>query len=737
MTVQVFGVRHHGPGSARSLRSALERLKPDCILIEGPPEANKIVPLIAEEGMAPPVALLVYSPEDTAKAVYYPFAVFSPEWQAMSIGVKSNVPVRFMDLPQTHWLALKDDEDSEPADESEDEAGDIRRDPLTALAQAAGFADGERWWEHMVEHRRDGTDLFKAITEAMTTLREELPGRDEKIEQRREAHMRQTIRAAQKEGFENIAVVCGAWHAPVMLQNGTSAKQDTELLKGLPKVKVESTWIPWTHSRLSYATGYGAGVTSPGWYHHLWTHHDRVIERWMALVARLLRAEDLDASSAHIIEAVRLAESLAALRGRHLPGLTELTEATQSVLCFGNDIPLRLIHDKLIVGHVLGTVPEATPSVPLQIDLQKEQKRLRFPATDEVKVHDLDLRKEIDLDRSRLLHRLNLLGMSWGQQQKSTGKGTFRELWEVRWAPDFSLRLIEAGRWGKTVAEAAAAYTCDAAQNLDELPDLTHLLDRALLADIGQAAEIVMQRVESVAATASDVTHLMHAIPPLVQVARYGNVRKTDASAVEKIIAGLISRVCISLPGACSAINDDAAAPMFERVGNIHSAIQLLQFEEHTQLWLETLLKLADSPGIHGLVAGRACRLLLEQRAIDAPEAARRLGLALSAATGPVEAANWAEGFLRGSGLVLIHDEALWGIVDEWVCSLAGDHFTEILPLLRRTFSTFPSPERRQMGERVSGGAQKPKKTAAAAGQVDSARGDLVLPVVAQILGME
>ncbi len=38
---------------------------------------------------------------------------------------------------------------------------------------------------------------------------------DARREVLREAFMRQTIRVAVREGFERIAVVCGAWHAPV------------------------------------------------------------------------------------------------------------------------------------------------------------------------------------------------------------------------------------------------------------------------------------------------------------------------------------------------------------------------------------------------------------------------------------------------------------------------------------------------------------------------------------------
>jgi hypothetical protein len=84
------------------------------------------------------------------------------------------------------------------------------------------------------------------------------------------------------------------------------ARKDAELLKGLPKVKVQATWVPWTYDRLAYWTGYGAGIESPGWYHHLWTCRDGVTIRWMTRVARLLRDEDVDCSSAHVIEGVRV-----------------------------------------------------------------------------------------------------------------------------------------------------------------------------------------------------------------------------------------------------------------------------------------------------------------------------------------------------------------------------------------------------------------------------------------------
>src|SRR4051812_18460437 len=281
--VHLFGIRHHGPGSARSVRRALEELRPDCVLVEGPPDADDLLPLLVHEEMKPPVALLVYAADRPSRAAYYPFAAFSPEWRAIRYALTSKVPVRFMDLPQQHQLlaeAAGPAMGPEPGEDGQAEGGkaepppaEPRRDPLGWLAEAAGFSDGERWWEHMVEHRRDGTDLFDAIREAMTALRSELPRPPDVREDRREAFMRRTIRAAQAGGFERIAVVCGAWHVPA-LASMPPADRDEAILEGLPAVKVKATWVPWTHGRLTYASGYGAGIESPGWYEHIWKYAD-------------------------------------------------------------------------------------------------------------------------------------------------------------------------------------------------------------------------------------------------------------------------------------------------------------------------------------------------------------------------------------------------------------------------------------------------------------------------------
>jgi hypothetical protein len=769
----IFGIRHHGPGSARSLLHALHELRPDIILIEGPSEAEELLALAAHPDMQPPVSLLLYISDQPERAVHYPFALFSPEWQAIRYGMEHGIAVRFMDLPQSHWLASgtvsipesevrgEPHEGSEEGSEKlEDVVPDIRvdvdtavaRDPLGWIARAAGFDDSERWWEHMVEQRHTESDIFTAISEMMTALRNEFAttsseaqegtltatdGSVRNIPELREAWMRKTIRQARKEGFERIAVVCGAWHVPA-LTTMPSAAEDNRLLAGLPKVKVTATWVPWTYGRLAIRSGYGAGVNSPGYYHHLWSSPDDVTVQWMIRVAHLLRGEDLDASTASVIEAVRLAETLSVLRGQPLPGLDELNEASRAIFCFGSDTPMQLIEERLVVADRLGAVPDETPTVPLQQDLTRQQKRLRLKPEADARELDLDLRTENDLARSQLLHRLTLLGINWGTQERAKGKGSFRELWRIQWQPELSVAVIEANVHGNTVEEAATSYAREQAKRTHDLPTLTHLVGRVLTSALPRAIGEVMMHLENAAALTTDIPHLMDALPALAGVMRYGDVRRTDVEMVGHVVQGLVVRICVGLPSACSSLNDEAAAEMLKRIDRVQSAIATLQNRSYVEEWHETMHRLTDS-SFHGIVAGRATRILFDAGELESEETARRMNIAISVAAEPGMAAAWLDGFLRGSGQILLHDPRLLPIIDTWLASPGDEAFMQLLPLLRRTFSTFSAPERRQIGEQVKHLRTEGSVKIGANEEegVDVERANRVLPIVAVLLGLE
>ncbi|WP_329272311.1 DUF5682 family protein [Streptomyces sp. NBC_01451] len=817
----LLGVRHHGPGSARAVRAALAAARPAVVLIEGPPEADALVPLAADEDMRPPVALLAHAVDEPGRSAFWPLAEFSPEWVAIRWALEHGVPVRFIDLPATHTLAWEHEtaevaEDGEPEGEGDGTDGpasgtdtvtdvDLRVDPLAVLARTGGYDDPERWWEDVVEHRGTGEGdafaPFEALEEAMGALREVYGTGGHDRDPVREAYMRLQMRAAQREfGDAAVAVVCGAWHVPA-LRRKTAVAADRALLKGLAKVKVDVTWVPWTHRRLARSSGYGAGIDSPGWYGHLFGARDRPVERWMTKVAGLLRDEDRMVSSAHVIEAVRLAETLAAMRGRPLPGLTETTDAVRAVMCEGSDVPLALVQDRLVVGDVLGEVPESAPTVPLQRDLTRLQRRLRLKPEALERELELDLRKETDAARSRLLHRLRLLGIGWGEPAASRGStGTFRETWRLRWEPELAVRVAEAGVWGTTVLSAATARAEADAVGAGSLADVTGLAERCLLAELADALPVVMRVLADRAALDADVGHLAQALPALVRSLRYGDVRGTDTRALAEVAAGLAERVFVGLPPACAALDTEAAEEMRRHVDAVHGAVGLLgeaagtntapapaggaaagaspggvsagpaaevpvrdsepedtpasaaedvpapgRHSELRHRWHSVLRVLCARDSVAGVVRGRAVRLLLDDGELAQDEAAVLVGLVLSPGTAPGDAAAWIEGFVgggSGGGMLLVHDERLLGLVDAWLTGVSAEAFTDVLPLLRRTFSVYEPGVRRTLGELVRRGPGKGGSAVTGAAGVpgfapglDARRADAVLPVLRLLLG--
>ncbi|MFJ8335584.1 DUF5682 family protein [Streptomyces sp. NPDC094437] len=786
----LLGVRHHGPGSARAVRAALDTAAPRVVLIEGPPEADVLIPLAADPDMRPPVALLAHAVDEPGCSAFWPFAEFSPEWVALRWALEHDVPVRFIDLPATHKLAWQKAEEAdgeEGVEGVEGEAGasgggfdpgsdggagsvpeggaDVRVDPLGVLADAAGYDDAERWWEDVVEHRGAGDEAdvfapFLVLEEAMGALREVYGSGGHERDLVREAYMRLQVRAAGREfGEAGVAVVCGAWHVPA-LRRRVAVGADRAALKGLPKIKAELTWVPWTHRRLARASGYGAGITSPGWYAHLFGAPDRPVERWLTKVAGLLRDEGRIVSSAHVIEAVRLAETLAAMRGRPLPGLDETTDAVRAVLCDGSDVPLALVRDRLVVGDVLGEVPEGAPAVPLQRDLARTQRRLRFRPEAVEREVELDLRKETDAGRGRLLHRLRLLGVDWGEPIASRGStGTFRETWRLCWEPELAVRVAEAGVWGTTVLGAATAKAEADAVTAPDLAGVTGLAERCLLAELPDALPVVMRALTDRAALDTDVGHLAGALPALVRSLRYGDVRGTDTGALAGVAAGLAGRIFVGLPPACAALDADAADEMRRHVDAVHGAVGLLGDTEATEAtegeeapgaglrvrWRGVLRVLSARDTVPGVIRGRAVRLLLDEGELAGEEAARLMGLVLSPGTAPADAAAWIEGFVgggSGGGMLLVHDERLLGLVDTWLTSVPTEAFTDVLPLLRRTFSAYEPGVRRTLGELVRRGPAHPDRTPTGHGtpgfapDLDTERANAVLPILRLLLGL-
>jgi hypothetical protein len=695
VSAHLFGVRHHGPGSARRLVEALDALGPAAVLIEGPADASDLLPMLADPEMRPPVALLAYAEEDPARASFFPFARYSPEYQAAVWAVRRGATLRFIDLPASDRLG-----EGEPGDAARTADDDlVSSDPIGVLADAAGYVDGESWWSDVIEENQAPGPVFAAVADAMTALREHARAPSPR-EAAREAHMRLEIARALRESGGPVAVVCGAWHVPALAERHAQAA-DRALLKGRLRAKVKLTWAPWTSARLAAASGYGAGVRAPGWFQHLHDHGDDPDRdsHWLARVAAALRRRGHLASTADLIEAQRLARALAGLRGRPHPGFEELEEAVIACVCFGERARWDEVAPELLIGAGVGAVPASTPLAPLLDDLQRQQKLTRLKPEALDRDLSLDLRSEAGAARSTLLHRLDILRVPWGRlAEAGRSRGTFRENWRLHWEPEFAVELVDNVVYGATIADAAAGRIAEAMAGEPDLGRLAGLVRDASVADLPAAVEAGVAALEHHAALTSDATALLAALPPMADVIRYGEARARAAEYLAALMPRVAVGAALALSYAARGLDAAAAGSLRDAIAAADRAIELAALAPDVRGRWHAALRdlLADGQATH-LVVGAAARLLYERDLLAADEVAALLGRMLSPGIAVADAAGFFDGFFTGSGERLIHDPTLRGAVDAWLQSLAEDDFIANLPLFRRVFASLDATARRRL----------------------------------------
>src|SRR6516225_6094095 len=129
-----FPVRHHSPAVARHLEAAILARRPKFVFVEGPFEANDLIPHILDAKTRPPIAIyssyrdddnvlglagIASAAEDVPPrfAVWYPLMAYSPEYVAMLAAKKVGADVVFMDLP--HYALIKPHEKPAEAESPE------------------------------------------------------------------------------------------------------------------------------------------------------------------------------------------------------------------------------------------------------------------------------------------------------------------------------------------------------------------------------------------------------------------------------------------------------------------------------------------------------------------------------------------------------------------------------------------------------------------------------------------
>ncbi len=758
--INVFGVRHLSPMGAWQLRAYLDQIRPTVVLIEGPRDATVLLSDVTRKDTKPPIAILAYTDSQPVRTLIYPFARYSPEFQAICWAKEHRAQVEFIDLPSEVFLGLQDAEaeryeklrkaQAEEAAAAEKEFRDDLeasiQERLDALgekqgpnaagsdeakprphvslydqfAHLAGESDYETYWERHFEHNSCDNSYRGAACEFGRALRDleddSTRWRAENLV--REAFMRRCVAETIAEGHkpEKIVAVVGAFHAPVL--TGEFPGMTDEELASLRKRTGKLTLMPYSYFKLSSQSGYGAGNKAPAYYELLWEALNSsgiadLSHRYLSMVARQMREFGTHRSTAEVIDGVRLAETLSAFKDGVAPTLADLHDAAVALLGHGELATIKDALARVDVGTAIGQLPKGVSQTSIQADFEREMDRLKlqkFKTTVKQEL-DLDLRENrqaktteaafLDLSRSSFFHRLRILEVGFAQpaatRQQST---TWAEKWNLQWSPESEISLVEAVLQGETVELATAFRFKTQLEKCDSIADAAKMVNDACQCGMMKSMDAARSRLQELASSTTDFSSIALAAWQLTLVVRYGDVRKFDTGPLLPLVEELFVQGTLAL-FAASACDNQAAKGMLVAIDELNKVG--LEFHDRIDepMWIAQLQRLADADDRTPVLSGYACAILLERGLIPNDALAREVSRRVSPGVPADLGAGWFEGLAQRNRYALLARQPLWEQLADYVQSLDEDQFRRALVFLRRAFGSFSVQEKRHISENL------------------------------------
>lgn len=686
---------------------ALDEFKPDAVAIELPAESSNLIPLIDSHSIVPPIAFLYYNASNPEHSIYLPLARFSPEYQAILYCKQNQISLHCIDLPSAVSLVS-----SNFTDNTEDllnkKQKSITRDPIAYLAKQDGYEDSERWWENHFEQWQDDVRLFELVNSLMAELRNQSLGRDDEETLVREQHMRIQLRGLLKKRYKKIAVICGAWHAPVLNEEFLT-QTGSETIKNLRSVDVKTCIIPWTYRNLSLNNGYSAGILSPVWHEVMFEDPANAGSAFMVHAIRQLRKEGMEFSPSDAIDAGVLARNLALLRNLPSAGIEELIDS--AICVFGKSDPANLewIKEKILCGEVTGNIDLRNQQLPFVIEFHKLLKSFRlnrFWKDGEKDEFDLDLRKENHLQISRLLHFTRLLDLPWASPRslEINALGNFHEDWKFEWHPALEIDLIHRALFGNSFQEVAFKYLQKKLSGKCEIYQIAAYLEHALKSGYQDLIPLLTGKLSAAILENADIIQLCTMIRPLMSALAYGSIHKSHSGTIRKVLDELLPKLIIEFPESVKFVDYPKSKQLLQAllVIQLYFDNSVTETADLLNLWQGQLIQIVNDDQSHPLLKGKIWSLMLERKWTELNTFHNAFQLQFSHHSDIPAAAHWFEGFLyHQTAFYLMHPEIL-NSLNLWLLSIDDSQFKDNLPLLRRVFEELAPGEKQRILKLIS-----------------------------------
>ena len=708
----IFGVRHFSPAGAYYVRKYLDEVQPKVVLIEAPSDFTDLIDKITAKEVVPPIAIMAYTLEAPIQTIIYPFAEFSPEYQAILWAKENKVECRFCDLPSSVFLAIQNKGEN-PSEESLNSY--IHR----KIDEFSEDSDSEVFWERVMEQAADYQAYRSGARDYGTNLRELTLANTKSDAENiiREAYMCKQVAELCEEGFKmnEIAMVVGAFHIEGIEKGNFLSDEEFNLLK---KVETKKTLMPYSYYKLSTYSNYGAGNKAPGYYELLWKGLNKediyyAVYGYLSRLADFQRTSGNMVSSAQIIEAVQLAISLANIHNSKIPTLKDMQDAAITCMAQGSHSEIILAMANTEVGKKIGKIPQDSIQTSIQSDFYSILKELKLEKYQILTATELrlDLRENIrvkseklaflDLERSYFFHRLRVLKISFVNfLDKVQDNKTWAEDWILQWTPEAEIEIVEAILKGDTIEFATAFELNQRIENSSSISMIAEIVKDAFYCGLPKSLEQAFQALQSCMADDIPINEIAKTSTTLSIMLRYGDIRKLDRDVLIPILEQLFLRACLILPteAFCDA---NAAIELAEAIIALHNVVENHDFLDRER-WYALLTEVAKRDNLNTKISGLAMAILLETGKISNDELGleveRRLSKAIPADLG----ASWFEGLSMKNHYTLIARLGLWEKLQDYISALDEDEFKRALVFLRRAFADFSSNEKHDIAENMA-----------------------------------
>ncbi len=725
-----FPIRHHSPVCSVQLMRVISEYSPQCILIEGPENANHIIEHLASEEASFPLALY-YSYKDSKKALnpddddethsyscYYPMLEYSPEQVAIKTAVDNKIDVKFIDLPFGKRL-LSTDKDTgvrkrlDKNNYSDDyliSSTKIAR----ALCEATGFSSFDSFWEAHFEINglslspSDFVTQFNSYTYALRkgSTHEELLADSTII---REQFMREQIDIA-KDSYDRVLVVTGGFHTYGLMHADSGKK----LAYNKTKLDDESIYLmPYSMEEADAMNGYASGMVSPGFYQLVWdsiksgaqTPYEDTVLKLILETAKASKKKKVLITMTDEASAYNVAKGLALLRNKEQCGKYECRDGILSSYIKGElnpatELPLDILSG-YFTGNAIGDIPSTAPTPPIVKDFMERAKRHRLKI-------DNTTRKELVLsvfakathrEISRFLHTLSFLECDFCQQKRGSNlkddkdKNIIRETWEYRLAPMVLTRLIEHSVHGATVGAAAYHLLADKIKQTTSAQQCAQLLIDCFLMGVSDKLELLKQKTTDTIVSDDDYFSCGNALYHLVHLYRlrefYGETDNIDyINLIDMCFHKTLST--LEYVKNCGEDNEQEAIKTIKLLFDIASKDEFSHYKDDI---LETFTDIAYSNPVNPTLLGAVQGILYAMGSVDTNIITHGFNSYLINIDKAIQGAKYLSGvFYTARDIIFVGDEFLH-CIGSLVSSLSSENFIAMLPDFRLTFSYFTPSE--------------------------------------------